>query len=245
MDDVQIEHGYTVIANIIFEKMAMVKLSPTQYRILFVVWRFTYGFKRKEHELSLSFLSKATGCDKRQIQRELKSLQDKKIITQRLINGKKRIIGFNKHYSQWIGEIDIGEIDIVLTVKGNIGETVKVDIGEIDNQENNIKTNINITTIADIKKFYEENGFGLLVISVLNDINSFLDDGVECELVIQAMKDSVDNGIHKWSYVKKILNDCFVNKIITLEQFRARKLERDLNKSKQHESVKKDKYADW
>ena len=132
MDNVQLENGYTAIAHEILENMAKIKLSPTQYRIIFIVWRFTYGFKRKEHDFSLSFMAKATGCDKRQLQRELKELIGLKILNQKIINGH-RLIKFNKHYSQWF--------------KG-------LPIGEIDNQENYIyKTNIK-TIYSDLFEFW-------------------------------------------------------------------------------------------
>ena len=55
MANPQLENGYTRIANEILEAMAKVKLSPTQYRVLFVVWRYTYGFSRKSADLSLTF----------------------------------------------------------------------------------------------------------------------------------------------------------------------------------------------
>jgi phage replication O-like protein O len=152
MSSPQKENGYTAIANEILEQIARVKLSPTQYRIIFIVWRYTYGFNRKEHNLSLGFLSKATGCDKRQIQRELKNLEEMKVIKQNVTNGKSRIIRFNKHYDTWvvktdiggitIGETDNGETDNGETVKGTIGETVKGTIGETDNQEIQTKENI-------------------------------------------------------------------------------------------------------
>jgi phage replication O-like protein O len=163
MADVQCENGYTWIANEILEHMAKIKLSPTQYRLLFVIWRFTYGFSRKEHDMSLTFLSNATGCDKRQIQRELKGLEDKHIIYQNIANGKFRKISFNKNYESWIGEntigettigeTTIGEIDngetinatIGETVNGGVGETINATIGETVNQERkkeNFKENI-------------------------------------------------------------------------------------------------------
>lgn len=145
MADVQPENGYTRIADEILEQMAKVKLSPTQYRILFVVWRFTYGFNRKEHDLSLGFLSQATGCDKRQLQRELKGLEDRKIVFQKVMNGKGRKLMFNKNHDEWtgkstIGETTIGEIDNGETAdgendNGTIGEIVKGTIGETDNQD--------------------------------------------------------------------------------------------------------------
>jgi phage replication O-like protein O len=146
MEGPQKENGFTPIANEILENMAKIKLSPTQYRILFVVWRYTYGFNRKEHELSLSFLSTATGCDKRQLQRELKGLEERKVIIQSIKTGAYRKIKFNKHHKQWVGEIaigetSIGEIDNGESVNTTIGETVNTSIGEIDNQERN-KENI-------------------------------------------------------------------------------------------------------
>jgi phage replication O-like protein O len=145
--DPQKENGYTPIANEILEAIAKVKLSPTQYRIIFIVWRYTYGFNRKEHDLSLGFLSEATGCDKRQLQRELKELAKMNIVKQKIKNGICRKLGFNKHYDTWvvktdIGGITIGETDNGETDNGTIGETVKGTIGETDNQEIQTKENI-------------------------------------------------------------------------------------------------------
>jgi phage replication O-like protein O len=161
--DPQKENGYTPIANEILEAIAKVKLSPTQYRIIFIVWRYTYGFNRKEHDLSLGFLSEATGCDKRQLQRELKELVKMNIVKQKIKNGICRKLGFNKHYDTWggktdIGEVTIGGIDNGETINTAIGETVKGAIGEIDNQEiHNLNTNLkkNIYT-PEFEKFYKE-----------------------------------------------------------------------------------------
>jgi phage replication O-like protein O len=163
----QKEDGYTAIANEILEQIAKVKLSPTQYRIIFIVWRYTYGFNRKEHELSLGFLSKATGCDKRQLQRELKDLEKMNVIKQNIKNGKSRGISFNKHYDKWVVKMDIGETTIGETtigetdngeiVNSTIGEIVKGAIGEIDNQEiHNLNTNLKkYIYTPEFDKFYE------------------------------------------------------------------------------------------
>jgi phage replication O-like protein O len=164
MDNVQLENGYTAIAHEILEKMAQVKLSPTQYRIIFVVWRFTYGFRRKEHSLSLSFIAKATGCDKRQVQREISKLIKDRFLIQKSVKGV-RVIRFNKHYSQWFKGLPVGEIDNGETVNGEtaVGESVaapvgEIDnppVGEIDNQENYIyKTNIKTIYTTAFEKFY-------------------------------------------------------------------------------------------
>ena len=188
-EDVQTENGFTAIAHVILEELAKIKLSPTQYRIILVIWRYTYGFRRKEHEFSLAFLSTATGCDKRQIQRELKGLVDRAIIVQKVVAGKVRKISFNKHYTQWInkstigeidnGETDNGEIDNGETVNSAIGEIDNSAIGEIDNQERNIKTNIKEIYISI---FDHWNSKGIIKHKKLSDkakgkINSLLDGG--------------------------------------------------------------------
>ena len=139
----QKEYGYTIIANEILEAMARTKLSPTQYRLLFTIWRYTYGFQRKEANLSLTFLASATGCDKRSIQREMKELDRRNIIFQRFQVNSSRLIGFNKDYEQWLdsapigqtanGETTNGEIANVHTTNNGIGRTANPPIGRTAN----------------------------------------------------------------------------------------------------------------
>jgi phage replication O-like protein O len=98
----QIEDGYTRIANEILENIMKVSLNGTQFRIVLAVWRFTYGFQRKEHDLSLSFLAKAIGASKSQIDRELSALIERNIIT--VVGAGERgsrVVTFNKNYSEW------------------------------------------------------------------------------------------------------------------------------------------------
>ncbi len=154
-----LENGYTRIANEILEAMARVKLSPTQYRIIFTVWRYTYGFQRKAHQLSLTFLTEATGCDFRLIQREVKKLIDMKVLLSNQTKGLAREIGFNKNIKDWqidivqntIGKIDNGNLDNGEIDNITIGEIDNGSIGKIDNQERkkeNIKEN-------DFKSIYD------------------------------------------------------------------------------------------
>lgn len=135
-----LDFGFTRLSNQILESMAKIKLSPTQYRILFVVWRFTYGFQRKTHQLSLTFLAEATECDLRLIQRELKKLIELNILMVKQVKSKTRDIGFNKNIHQWKidnGKMDIGKIDNGETSNSSHGEIDNDSIGKIDNQERN------------------------------------------------------------------------------------------------------------
>ena len=96
----QLEDGYTRIADTILEKIAKTKLNGTQFRILMVVWRSTYGWQKKEHELSENYLSKATDIHKQQIKRELKTLIKLGIVTVKKepTFNTGRVLAFNKNY---------------------------------------------------------------------------------------------------------------------------------------------------
>lgn len=147
MANVQHENGYTKIANAILEQMSLIKLSPIQYRIIFVIWRYTYGFNRKEHIFSLSFLGTATNYDQRQLRRELAKLEQRNIIFQKVQNGKPRIVGFNKDYEQWLDEIEEGKVTSGNSTPGKAtpdtsGKVTPGTPGKATPQErNNIKKN--------------------------------------------------------------------------------------------------------
>jgi len=101
----QLEDGYTKIAHEILENIGRYKFNGTQRGVIDQVWRYTYGFNRKEAELSLSFIAKAIGATKSQVDRELTALIVRNVI---LVTsdqpGKPRLLSFNKNYESWINE---------------------------------------------------------------------------------------------------------------------------------------------
>lgn len=99
----QLEDGFTRIANEILERAARHRLNGTQFRILLVVWRHTYGWGRKEAELSLSFLAAAIGASRSQVDRELTALIERNVLE--VVgggNGKPRLLRFNKDFRSWL-----------------------------------------------------------------------------------------------------------------------------------------------
>lgn len=99
----QLEDGYTRIADQILEEISKQKLNGTQFRILMVVWRYTYGFNRKDHEMSLSFFEKATELGKTQLDREIKNLIESKVlvVTKESTYTASRKLQFNKNIAEW------------------------------------------------------------------------------------------------------------------------------------------------
>lgn len=103
MANPQKENGFTSIANEILDEIALRKFNGTQFRIITVVWRYTYGFQRKSHEFSLNFLVENTGLSKDSIKRELKALITKKVlwIVKEADFNNARQLAFNKNYDEW------------------------------------------------------------------------------------------------------------------------------------------------
>lgn len=85
-----------------------------------------------------------------------------------------------------------------------------------DNKSNNI--NIYNKGLQKIANFYEQN-INLMSPTIYEEIKSYLDDGLEAELIIKALKEAVDRNCKNWRYAKGILDNCIANKIKTLHDF--------------------------
>lgn len=150
----QLENGYTRIADEILEKLAKTKLNGTQFRILMVVWRATYGWNKKNHEISESFLAKATGIHKQQIKRELKSLIEKEIliVVKPPTFNQARVIEFNKRYqisSEVTKKIPVNENDT-----STVSELVTSTGSELVTQNKDINKQYKNNIYTDIYDYY-------------------------------------------------------------------------------------------
>jgi phage replication O-like protein O len=237
------EGGYTRIADEILENMARVKLSPTQYRILFVVWRYTYGFNRKRHHLSLGFLEEATGCDRRSLQREVKRLLEGNILVEGETNKQARLLGFNERFSEWsIGDFTddtpatVGEPTDGNSTNGSSatgGETATTTVGEIttsrggetatqDIQKTNLYTDHHDDTdhtseLGEIHTTYF-NTFGTMISNHnLNVINSYLNDGLTEWHICEALRRTAENNKRTFKYTMAILTNWLSEKAVTPE----------------------------
>ncbi|UPK45928.1 replication protein [Paenibacillus pabuli] len=103
MAGAELSDGFTRVANEVIEEVARQKFNGIQLRILLIVWRQTYGWRRKSAELSVTFLANALQSDPRGIRKEMKKLLDDKVLKVfHEAKGKHgRMIGFNKYYDQW------------------------------------------------------------------------------------------------------------------------------------------------
>lgn len=121
MANPQRENGYTGIANEILEQITKLHLNGTQYSIILTLWRFTYGFQRCEHDLSVSFISKATDTSTRAIKKEIRSLISRNIILvpRESTKSESRVLRFNKDYDTWIEGNNRSPGEQQITSQGN------------------------------------------------------------------------------------------------------------------------------
>ncbi len=97
----QAEDGHIDIAHEIAEAFYRLQLSGNQWRLLWVILRQSYGWKKRQDKISFTFFESKTGIDRRNIGRELKELVSRHIIVK---NDNSYIVsyGLQKDYSQWI-----------------------------------------------------------------------------------------------------------------------------------------------
>jgi len=92
----QREDGHVDIANEVVESLAKIHLSGYESRVLWAIFRKTYGWHKKEDWITNTQIAKMTDIAESHISRTIKILIDRKIVTK---NGKK--LSFQKDYEKW------------------------------------------------------------------------------------------------------------------------------------------------
>jgi len=158
MSDVQLENGYTRIANELLEAILKYNCPGNQKDIIWAVIRLSYGFSKKDAVISVSYLSKMLNRDKSTISKDLNSLIDKKVLTviKEADFSTPRTIALNKDYSFWVG-MEYQQLNIPQQVKGsqlNSGESLNSTVEESSTNKENIKKALNKYTVEDFEKFW-------------------------------------------------------------------------------------------
>jgi phage replication O-like protein O len=147
---------FTRISNELMVHLPKYKFNGTQLRIVLVLIRYTYGFSRKECELSLTYLAKATGINKEQVKRELDKLIKLNVVlvTKETDFHHSRELSFNKNYDTWV-KIETkprgkqGSKKLTVSGKDHCEGSKKLTLGvsKLDHQErNSFKESIKETT---------------------------------------------------------------------------------------------------
>lgn len=103
-------------------------------------------------------------------------------------------------------------------VKENI---TSINKEEEEEAEENFLEDKNLKKVID---FYEKN-VTIITPFVAQDMQKYLEEGLEADLVIACMEEAVSRNKRNWKYIVSILNDCCDNKITTAKQFEIKQKE--------------------
>ena len=233
MSNVQLENGFTRIANELLEVIQQYKFSLNELKIILCVFRFTYGFNRKEHEMSLTFFMNHTGLNRSRVNSSLKSLiENNVLIVTKKGNAKtSNTYMFNKNYNTWkiekyssftSGKTDTSvqidtsiKTDTSTSVQNDTRPSVQIDTQEINNKEILKKEDEEETNPVEL---YERNFFPLTPMQI-ESIWDWVDDfkGNQ-EVICMAIKETaLKNPSSPFKYLTRILVDWHKRKLFTLE----------------------------
>jgi len=103
------EDGFTKIANLLLEALALAKLNGVQKGICLFLFRRTYGWKRSQDAISLEDFAAACGSSRPYISRQINVLLKKNIICRLAYQpGKKSVYAFVTCIAAW----DLSVIDL-------------------------------------------------------------------------------------------------------------------------------------
>lgn len=115
-----------------------------------------------------------------------------------------------------------------------IDENVKENITSINNKNKKKEMQENLKNIIN---FYENN-IAIITPFVAEDMEKYLQQGLQEDLIIACMKEAVNRNVRQWKYVASTLNNCYNNKITTAKQF---KISQEEFKSNKNQTTKKEK----
>ena len=98
----QLEKGFMRIAIELLEALALIDLNQNETKVLLIIMRQTYGWKKKQDAIPLSQFSHLTGINRKGVCRSLKSLEDRKIIKVTPTGPSKvNVYELQKDYENW------------------------------------------------------------------------------------------------------------------------------------------------
>jgi len=146
---------YTSLPNDVMRLVMRLKISGTQLRIILAVWRYTYGFHRKEAELTDTYLAKAIDVRRNNLNREIKELFKQNILTV-ITRGKsfrqRSIIAFNADYTTWKLKKPLKSLETDIENDTDIEPDTITGIRNINNEiESDTNSTLETDTKGDIK----------------------------------------------------------------------------------------------
>lgn len=165
----QLENGYTSIANELYEAWAKIRIPGEARQVLDVIIRKTYGFHKKEDQISLSQFCLATGLKKPTVCKAIKKLVVINLITKKG-NKTGEIYSLNKDFNTWKPlpkKVTLPKKVITVTQKANKSLPKKVHTKDIYTKET-ITKEITHGARITIEESPEENNEHQQVVEIID-----------------------------------------------------------------------------
>ena len=100
----QLEDGYIRIANELFDAILEKLASYRHAKVVLAILRKTYGYQKREDDITVSQLAKMTGIHRNNVGAALKELEQMRVINPVRAGSHGLMIGINKRHAEWVGE---------------------------------------------------------------------------------------------------------------------------------------------
>ena len=100
----QVEDGFVRIANELFDAILLKLNSYRHTKVALAIVRKTYGYRKKEDDITISQLAEMTGIHRNHVGAALKALEQMRVINPVRAGHHGLMVGINKHFNQWSEE---------------------------------------------------------------------------------------------------------------------------------------------
>lgn len=97
----QVKDGFVRIANELFDAILLKLNSYRHTKVALAIIRKTYGYRKKEDDITISQLAELTGIHRNHVGAALKALEQMRVINPVRAGRHGLMIGINKHFDQW------------------------------------------------------------------------------------------------------------------------------------------------
>ncbi len=96
----QTEHGFTRLADELLDALIEFDFTKRQCKVLLAVIRKTYGFQKKEDDMTAQQLARMTGLERANVIRTINELVKMQVLYKRP-GHYGQVLGVNKDYEAW------------------------------------------------------------------------------------------------------------------------------------------------
>lgn len=101
----QLEDGHIRIANELYDAILSKLTSYRHTKVVLAILRKTYGYRKKEDDITISQLAEITGIHRNNVGTAMKELEAMRVINPVRAGAHGLVVGINKHHNEWGSDV--------------------------------------------------------------------------------------------------------------------------------------------